>query len=596
MASLLSKTDFKIARSCITKLYYKKKRYPSGTDSDPFMELLAEGGYMVGKLAQILYPGITIERMEGAAEQTRELLRQGNVCIHEATIESKGKIVRIDILNKKGRLLELIEVKSKSWDSAEYNWDNKQTRREFKEYLEDVAYQYYVLHEAFPDYEIKPYLFLPDKAKRTTIEGLNGQFSIKTLPETKNGFKGFEVSFTGDVDALRKDDIMTLVPADKIISEMQEEIKAETTRFLSTLNPEIKKEQEQISINCRDCEYWPSKDEMPNGFAECWGKNANIDHHILELTQLGNINRSLKGGINEKIARGFGSYKDLDAESFIGKYNDRPYYQVTAKKEIILPDLFAEINFKYPIAYIDFEVSKMALPYHKGMRPYENVAFQWSCHTQHNNGKLTHAEWINTNESYPNFQFAESLMEHISDAATVLIWSPYENIILKDILEQMDIYGYDNPALKKWLEEFVRFDKEDSHGYIDQAAIANKYYHHPLARGKYGIKWILPAVLQETKSPTIISWLKELNLYGINNDGSIKSPYDLLPVIEVDESTTVKDGTGAVRAYQDMMFGRYKNDPKIKAKLEDALRQYCRLDTMAMVIILEYWRSKSNPL
>ena len=184
-------------------------------------------------------------------------------------------------------------------------------------------------------------------------------------------------------------------------------------------------------------------------------------------------------------------------------------------------------------------------------------------------------------------------MEQINNAGTVLIWSPYENTILKDISEQMDIYGYNNPVLKNWLDEFVRHDKEDSHGYIDQAALANKYYHHPMAKGKYGIKSILPSVLQETKSPAIETWLNELNLYGLNPDGSIKSPYDLLPVIEVDESTTVKDGTGAVRAYQDMMFGRYKNDPVLKAKLKDALLQYCRLDTLAMVIILEYWRSKS---
>jgi hypothetical protein len=593
MAPLLSKTDFKTARSCITKLYYKKKRYPSGTESDPFMELLAEGGYMVGKLAQILYPGTTIERVEGASEQTRELLKRENICIHEAAIEINGKIIRIDILNKKRKLLELIEVKSKSWHSNEYSWDKKKTIKDFEEYLEDVAYQYHVLKEAYPDHEIKPYLFLPDKAKRTNIEGLNGQFNIKQLPETKSGFKGLEVSFTGDEIALRKDDIMTLVPVEKMVLEMQNEIQADATRFLSTLNPVIKKQQEQISIHCRDCEYWVSEKENPNGFAECWGANADIEHHILDLTQLGNINRSLKGGINEKIANGFGSYKDLEAESFINKYNNRPYYQVKAEKEVILPELFDDIKFKYPICFIDFEVSKMALPYHKGMRPYENVAFQWSCHTQNSKGKLTHTKWINTEESFPNFQFAESLMEQIKDAETVLIWSSYENTILKDIREQMDIYGYDNPALKDWLEEFVRFDKEDSHGYIDLAAIANKYYHHPMAKGKYGIKWILSAVLQENKSPVIVSLLKQLNLYGLNSDGSIKSPYDLLPVIEVDESTTVKDGTGAVRAYQDMMFGRYKNDAVLKDKLKDALLQYCRLDTLAMVIILEYWRSKS---
>ena len=33
------------------------------------------------------------------------------------------------------------------------------------------------------------------------------------------------------------------------------------------------------------------------------------------------------------------------------------------------------------ITFVDFETATAALPYHKGMSPYETVAFQWSCHT-----------------------------------------------------------------------------------------------------------------------------------------------------------------------------------------------------------------------
>lgn len=593
MASL-SKSDFKIARQCITKLYYKKKKYPSGSDSDPFMELLAEGGYMVGKLAQLLYPGVTLEKMEGAEEQTRQLLQQENACIHEATININNKIIRIDILNKKGNVLELIEVKVKSWDSDHYDWRNKSVKKDFLEYLEDVAYQYYVLKEAYPDFTIRSYLYLPDKAKRTNMEGLNGMFSITELPPTPGGFRGYDIQFNGDPDALRRDDIMTLVPVDEIVLPMQDEIAAAATAMLATLNPVVEKKQEALSIACRDCEYRLEQSTTPNGFAECWSTRAFSDTHILDLTQLGNINRILKGGILEGIANGLGSYTELDPESFIDKYNNRPYYQIKAKSEVIIPELFQEIGFRFPICFIDFEVSKMALPYHKGMRPYENVAFQWSCHTLDGKGKLTHQDWINTTDAFPNFKFAESLMAHIQNAGTVLIWSSYENTILKDIREQMDIYGYNNPALRDWLDEFCRFYDGDAQGFIDQAKIANKFYHHPIACGRYGIKWLLPAVLKETKSEKIKEWLKALNLYGLEPDGSLQDPYDLLPQLEVEGATVVRDGTGAIRAYQDMMYGVHKNDPAIKAKWGDALRQYCRLDTLAMVIILEYWKSKKS--
>lgn len=37
----LSKSDFKIARTCGTKLYYRKLRYPTTQDDDPYLNFLA---------------------------------------------------------------------------------------------------------------------------------------------------------------------------------------------------------------------------------------------------------------------------------------------------------------------------------------------------------------------------------------------------------------------------------------------------------------------------------------------------------------------------------------------------------------------------
>jgi hypothetical protein len=111
-----------------------------------------------------------------------------------------------------------------------------------------------------------------------------------------------------------------------------------------------------------------------------------------------------------------------------------------------------------------------------------------------------------------------------------------------------------------------------------------------MAMGRYGIKWLLPAVLKEAKSKKIVSWLSQIGLYKKAPDGTPEDPYSLLPVIEVGSDAQVKDGTGAIRAYQDMMYGLHRDNPAVKAKWEDALRQYCRLDTLAMVIILEYWQ------
>jgi hypothetical protein len=49
-------------------------------------------------------------------------------------------------------------------------------------------------------------------------------------------------------------------------------------------------------------------------------------------------------------------------------------------------------------------------------------------------------------------------------------------------------------------------------------------------------------------------------------------------------------GTGAMRAYQEMLYGADKNDSGARADWTALLTQYCRLDTLSMVLILEHWR------
>jgi hypothetical protein len=48
----LSKSDFKMAQTCPTKLYYKKLGYPSTRDTDRYFQFLADGGYMVETIAK----------------------------------------------------------------------------------------------------------------------------------------------------------------------------------------------------------------------------------------------------------------------------------------------------------------------------------------------------------------------------------------------------------------------------------------------------------------------------------------------------------------------------------------------------------------
>jgi len=49
-----------------------------------------------------------------------------------------------------------------------------------------------------------------------------------------------------------------------------------------------------------------------------------------------------------------------------------------------------------------------------------------------------------------------------------------------------------------------------------------------------------------------------------------------------------------MKAYQEMMYGEEKHIPATKAKWAGLLQQYCRLDTLSMVLIYECWRRVSG--
>ena len=59
---MLSKSDFKIASTCAKKLVYKKSSYETMNDGNEYLEMLAQGGHIIGKYAQLLYTdGIEIK-------------------------------------------------------------------------------------------------------------------------------------------------------------------------------------------------------------------------------------------------------------------------------------------------------------------------------------------------------------------------------------------------------------------------------------------------------------------------------------------------------------------------------------------------------
>ena len=109
-------------------------------------------------------------------------------------------------------------------------------------------------------------------------------------------------------------------------------------------------------------------------------------------------------------------------------------------------------------------------------------------------------------------------------------------------------------------------------------------------KGKTSIKKVLPAIWNNNPYLHKIPWFKKYAPVS----GAGLNPYDKLsPIISaLEEEEVVKDGTGAMKAYHELMFGAESKNAERKAQLMKLLLQYCELDTMAMVIIWRYWMDK----
>ena len=617
----LSKSDFKIATSCSKKLIYKKLSYDTLNDENEYMEMLAQGGHIVSKYAQITYPnGIEIksDTIRDALEETRRLIDQNqNITLFEATVLSNEKIIRIDILDKKDKILNLIEVKSKSHDSED---DNYNAKRKLKEHIEDVAFQTMVLREAYPNYVVHSYLLLPDKSKRSIIEGLAGWFKINKMIDEKFEIEELpaksivkfkkplvEFKFEDDpnrekyIDNLQKDSLLTLLPVDEEVENMMNEIQQRSDIFIDILNNGIKPEHYSISKSCKNCEFNLGAEKEKNGFRECWQEIADIEPNIFDLYYGGAIGHYKSGWyFDELISQGKVSFWDIDTDRFrnrkgeLGARGQRQLIQVQYTKsnsEWVSSELSPILNgLKYPLHFIDFETYKGAIPHHKVMRPYEIVAFQWSCHTVNSpESEPVHSEWLNLDNVFPNFLFAEALMNEIGTTGTPLMWTSFENTILRDILEQMDIYEYSNDNLKEWLIN-ITTDKDREGRFVDMNKITLDCYFHPDMKGKTSIKSVLPAIWKNNPYLHSIPWFKR---YAPDTEGNL-NPYDTLkPIQDSQESNEViKLGTDAMRAYHELMFGLFSDNIQRREEIKILLLQYCELDTMAMVIIWKYWIDK----
>lgn len=227
-------------------------------------------------------------------------------------------------------------------------------------------------------------------------------------------------------------------------------------------------------------------------------------------------------------------YKGIEEAEDYGE----PYINQAAIAEFI-------DQLEYPIYHIDFESWSTAVPQYDGHWPYRQVCFQYSVHVERAPGaEPEHYEYLAEGTHCSSIDFIESLLSVLGKEGTILVYNKsFEATRLKELMRE---HPQHTEAIENVLERIV-----------DLMALFRKDYRLPEMQGSYSIKYVLPALLPELSYNHLV----------IGNGG--------------DASTAFYN------------LSKTENETDI-INTRKALLEYCKMDTWAMVKLLEKLNSNLN--
>jgi len=198
-------------------------------------------------------------------------------------------------------------------------------------------------------------------------------------------------------------------------------------------------------------------------------------------------------------------------------------------------------NLNYPLYYLDFETIASAVPIYNNARPYQQLVFQYSLHVQESpDSCISHFEYLAKASPTidPRANFVTQLIKDCGTSGDILVYNiAFERGRLNELRELYPQYSKElTPIISRLKDLMLPFQQ--------------KWYYTPAMKGSYSIKYVLPALVSELS-------YKDLE---IQNGGTASS------------------------LFLDMINGSFKGNI---AKTRQNLLAYCKLDTWAMVKILE---------
>ncbi len=191
----------------------------------------------------------------------------------------------------------------------------------------------------------------------------------------------------------------------------------------------------------------------------------------------------------------------------------------------------------YPIAFLDFEWERYAIPPFDGLRPFDVVPFEYSLHVLEKDGSIRHSVFLSVQDDRQDM--IRSLLKEIPSQGSIVAYNAE---------------GAEKIRLQEWMDQFPQYRRD-----LEKLAERMRDLQQPFMSG----------AVYDTKMAG--SWTLKSILAAIGGQGY--------------KDLDIHEGMSAVYAWRHL--DREEEDVDRQQIIED-LKAYCSMDSYAMISVYQW--------
>ena len=426
----LSKSNYIIGLKCLRHLWLAFNEPDKIPEPDAALQHRFEQGHTIGKLAQTLFPGGVNAQLPNqfleSIEHTKKLLAQREI-LYEPAIVASRLYARADIL---------VPVNEDEWDIVEV----KSSTQIKEDHLHDLSFQKYCYTNAGL------------KIRKCFLMHINNEY-------VKNG----------EIEPEK------LLVSEDVTSGVEEASNGIKERIELMLN--VVERKTSPSVKDERCCKGPGHCEI-----DCW--HFLPDNSVFHLHRVGEKAFELfeTGVLNIKDIPETYELTEKQAIQRACEKTGKPHIEKENIKKFLA-------KLKYPLCFLDFETYATAIPLYDGLRPYQNIPFQFSLHIlEKENGEPKHISYLAGGAEDPRKEFAEKLKAGLPESGSIIVY--YKSFEQKMIGELAELF----PKYESWAESTIK-------RMVDLIVpFTEFYYYDSEQQGSASLKVVLPALTGKSYS------------------------------------------------------------------------------------------------